>query len=90
MHIFYKHRPDLYIVDCLSCHNDTENEDQETAGMSITIHTLRMGIGIQVCMSIEDIRTAMHIDKELQMPQTHIIRGWLQNRDDLEHSLGRY
>ena len=30
---------------------------------------------VPVCTSIEDIRTTMHLDTELQMLQAHIIRG---------------
>ena len=58
--------------------------------MSISIHTLSTAVDVLICTSIEDIRTAVSTDAELQMLQTHIIRGWPQNKDDLEPSLGEY
>ena len=43
-----------------------------------------------VCTPIQYIRTAMGMDAKLQMLQMHIIRGWPQNKDDLEPSLSGY
>ena len=63
---------------------------QEIAGMNISIHTLNTPIDMLVCILIEDIRTAMSIDAELQILQAHVIKRWPQNKDDLEPSLGRY
>ena len=68
----------IYIVDWLSCHNNTENRDQETAGMSISIHTISIVEDVLVFILIGDIRAAMSEDAELQMLQTHIIRSWPQ------------
>ena len=76
--------------DWLSGHNNTKNKDQGIAGMSISIHTISIEIVVLVCTSREDIRTAMSKDAELQMLKTHIIRGWPQNKDDLEPSLDGY
>ena len=90
MCMLYKPGPDLYIVIWLSHDNHTENRDQEIASMSIRIHTFSTAIDILVCTSIEDIRTLVSEDAELQMLQAHIIRGWLQNKAYLEPSLGRY
>ena len=39
-----------------------------------------MAKDIPVCIPLEDIRNAKGIDTELQMLQTYIIRGWLQNK----------
>ena len=77
-------------MDWLSHQYHTENRDQEIAGMSISMHTISRAINILVCISIEDIRTAMSEDKELQMLQSYTIRGWPQNKDELEPSLGGY
>ena len=88
--ILYMPGPDLYILDWLSHHNHTKNRDQEIAGMSFSIHTLSKAIDVPVCTLIEDIRTATIEDAELPMLQTHIIRRWPQNKDDLEPSLGGY
>ena len=90
MHILHKPGPDLYIVDWQFHHNHTKNRDQEIAGMSISIHTISTATGILVCTSIEEIRNVRSIDAELQMLQIHIIRGWLQNKDNFVPSLGRY
>ena len=84
VHILYNPEPDLYIADWLSCHNNTENKDQEITGMNINIHTLNMAIGILVCTSVEHIRNAMSINVELQMLQTSMTRAWSQNKDDVE------
>ena len=73
--ILYKPGPDLYIVDWLSWHNNTENRDQEMAGMSITMHTIGIVGDIRVCTLIEDIRAAVSEDAELQMLQEHITKG---------------
>ena len=66
---------DLYIVDYLSCHSNTNNRNQEIAGLSISIHTLSTSLAIPVGASIENIRAALSEDAELQMLQAHIIRG---------------
>ena len=54
--MLYKLGPGRYIVDMLSCHSHTENNDQEIADMNISIHILSLAIDVWVCMSIEDIR----------------------------------
>ena len=43
-----------------------------------------MAIDVPVSTSVEDTRNAMSTDAELQMLQTYMIRGWSQNKDDLE------
>ena len=88
--ILYKSGPDLYIVDWLTHHNHTKNKDHEITGMSVSINTLSMAIDVPVCTSIEDIGSALSIDTELQMLQAHIIRVWLQNKDELETTLSGY
>ena len=72
----------------LSHHYHTENRDQEIAGMSISIHTISTAVHVLLITSIEDIRAAKSEYAELQMLQVHIIRGWLQNKDKWEPSLG--
>ena len=90
MCILYKPSPDLYIVDWLSQHNHAENRDGEIAGMNISIYILNTAIDIPICTLIEYIRTAMSKDAELQILQAHIIREWLQSKDELEPSLSGY
>ena len=75
--IQYKPGPDLYIADWLSCHNHTENRDQEIAGMSIGMH------------KVTTVVDFMSEDTELQMLQAHIIKRWPQNKDEIRPSLGR-
>ena len=58
MYIFYKPGPRLYTLDWLSHNNHTENRNQEMTGMNINIHMISTAAHIQICMSIEDIRTA--------------------------------
>ena len=65
-----------------------ENRDEQISGMSISIHTISTMIDALVCMLIENIRAATSEDAELQILQAHIIRGWPQNKDELQHSLG--
>ena len=61
MYILYKPGPDLYIVVCLSQHNDTENRDLKLADMSISIYTISTVIDVAVYMSIRDIRGIMSV-----------------------------
>ena len=75
MCILYKSDPELYIADRLSCHNHTENRDQEIKGININIHTISTPVVVPIYTSIEDIRAAMNEDVELQMPKTYIVRG---------------
>ena len=42
-----------------------------------------------MCISIDDIRTAMSEDTELQMLKWYIIKGWLHARDKMEPGLER-
>ena len=77
--MFYKPCPDQYIEDWISNHNYNENSDQEMKSMRINLHTLSKAVNGLACTSIEDIRTAMSEDAELQMLQTHIVKGWPQN-----------
>ena len=85
--ILYMLVPDLYILDWLSHHNHTEEKVQQIAGMNINIHTFGMAIIIPVCTFVEGIRNAMSTDAELQVVQAYILRGWLQNKNDLETTL---
>ena len=64
--------------------------DQNIADMSINLHAMNPVVDIPVCTSIEDIKAAIIEDTELQMVQAHIIRGWPNNKDELEPSLDRY
>ena len=86
----YKPDPDLYIADWLSHYNHTENRNQEITGMSISINKISTVVDFPICTLIEDIRAAMSEDAELQMPQTHITRGWPQNKDQLQPSFSGY
>ena len=45
-------------------------------------------VDVSVCTLIEDIRTAMDGDAELQMLHAHIIKGWPQTKDEIWPSLG--
>ena len=89
-HILYKTGPGLYMTDLLSHHNHTENKDQKVAGMSISIHTFSTAIDVPLYTSIKDIINAMSIDAELQMLQPYILRGWPQDKDDLESTPSGY
>ena len=63
--------------------NHTENSDQEITYINISIHAIRIA-DVPVCTLAEDIRTAMSNDAGLQVLQRHIIRRWLENKDELE------
>ena len=58
--------------------------------MNISIHILNTEINVLIFKSIEDIRIATSIHAEVQILQTHSIREWPQNKDNLEPSVGRY
>ena len=58
--------------------------------MCKSIQTRSTVLDIPVCMSKEDTRTATSEDSEMQILWAHIIRGWMQNKDELEPSLGGY
>ena len=73
-------------MDWMSPHNHAESTDQEIAGMSISIHTINRVADNPVCTSIEDIRAPVSVDAELKMLQAYIIKGWPQNKDEIEPS----
>ena len=54
--IMYKSGPNLYIVDCLSENNHTENKGREIAGISINMHTISTSVNMPIYISIEDIQ----------------------------------
>ena len=58
--------------------------------MSIGIHTLSTVVDIPVCILIEHITSVMSEDAELQVLQAHTMKGWSQNKDKIEPSLGEY
>ena len=55
--------------------------------MSKSMPTINTAVDIPVCTSIEEIKAAKGKDTELQILQASVIRGWLQNKDELDPSL---
>ena len=70
------------IYSGLAVHH-TENRNQEIAGISIRIYTIKTVVDIQVYTSIEDTRAAKSTDAELQMLQVHMIKGSPQTNDKI-------
>ena len=57
--------------------------------MTISIHAISTSVDIQVCTWIENIRATISEYTDLQMLQAHM-RGWPQNKENLEPGLGGY
>ena len=84
VHILYKPGPALYTADWLSHHNHSENRDKEISDMNINIHMINTAVDIPICMSIEDIKSAINKETELQMLKGYIIRGWPHTKNETE------
>ena len=76
MHILFKPGPELYIADWLSHSNHIEDMNQEIIEINVNIPTISTTVDIQICTSIEEKRTAISQDVDLQLLKTHINGGW--------------
>ena len=51
---------------------------------------IRTTVDVPVCMSTEEIRSAMNKDAELQMLKNYILRGSVHIKDEVEPGVERY
>ena len=66
------------------------NQNQETSGMDVSIHTISTPVEVPVCTSIKDIKSATKEDGELQMLKRYIIGRWPDSRETVKTGAEKY
>ena len=83
-------RPQLFIADWLSRHNNNEGKDEEILGMSLIINAVETCTDIPKCMMAEEIRQPMQDDDHPSAVSTYRVHGWPSTRAQVWKELQPY